>query len=138
MKTEEPSELQRKIAELEAKAEQLDTIKGTLMVNFNEKYGVRFGLVLKDEGSVTSLVHRALEHLAQPWIDKEKNDQALIQHGRELERHRINQEESCPDCGESFAEYVLAERGWENKPIPEEQWEKVKHRYCGDMNGKRS
>lgn len=86
MSKEEPSELQRKIAELEAKAEQLDTIKGTLMVNFNEKHGARFGMILKDEGSVSSLVHRALEHLAQPWTDKEAAKELLEKHLKELKQ----------------------------------------------------
>lgn len=54
---------------------------------------------------------------------------ALIQHGRELERKRINQEESCPDCGESFAEYVLTEKGWGNKPIPEERGKELLEKY---------
>lgn len=54
---------------------------------------------------------------------------ALIQYGCELERKRINQEESCPDCGESFSKYVLNDRGWGNKPIPEERGKELLEKY---------
>jgi len=75
-KRQEPSDLLKRIAELERKESDLEQVRATILVNFNNEYGERFGLVLEDKGSTPSLMDKALQHLAKPWIENQQQEEA--------------------------------------------------------------
>lgn len=64
--------LSRRVVYLESRDDELKTIKSTLMINFDDKRGVKYGLILKDEGSVSNMVFNTIKHLTG-LIDKEED-----------------------------------------------------------------
>lgn len=68
------SDLIKSVEEVQRKADAHDEIRGTLLVNFNEERGKRYGLVLDKNESTISLLLRTLEH----FIDKRKPERLCL------------------------------------------------------------